>query len=99
MSSQATDELLTQQIEAAANALSDDCPAVRAAAATGCFAVLDRFWELLPTNVIAGFLKRLLGMPRILKTPPYSDSLALIQIGSINLPLQLLHGLGLSSFS
>lgn len=61
MSKEGRDELLTRQIEAVISGLLDQCPSIRTVSITGCFELLDRFWELLPSNITAGFLKRLLG--------------------------------------
>jgi len=53
------DEMLTRQFTAIGEGLTDACPHVRAAAATGICGLLNTFWELIPAPISAGFLKRL----------------------------------------
>ncbi|KAI8470384.1 MAG: condensin II non structural maintenance of chromosomes subunit-domain-containing protein [Monoraphidium minutum] len=56
---QEQDEGLTRQLAAAADALADPAPAVRAAAAPGVCALLDTYWEIIPSATTAAFVAKL----------------------------------------
>jgi hypothetical protein len=60
---EATDEdgdaLMRRQFAALSAALADECPGVRAVAAVGTGAVLDRYWEMVPTATCAVYVGRL----------------------------------------
>ena len=58
-SPEAIDELLTRQFSAIESALSDACPAMRAAVVGGLCRLLNDFWELIPAAIVAGNIKRL----------------------------------------
>lgn len=53
------DASLSRQLAAVADALVDPAPAVRAAAAPGCCALLDLYWEIIPSATTAAFVARL----------------------------------------
>jgi hypothetical protein len=44
-----------------ADALADPAPAVRAAAGPGCCALLDLYWEIIPSATTAAFVAKLTG--------------------------------------
>ncbi len=60
-SNEEADALLSRQFAALRDALGDEAPAVRTAAAEGLAQLLGAFWELIPAAVTAGFLKRITG--------------------------------------
>ena len=85
-SNEDTDEVLTRQFTAFGDALSDECPVVRAEAVTGLAGLLDTFWELVPAAATAGFLQRVAGeesstltekMPQVL-LPAMSTGMSLL---------------------
>jgi hypothetical protein len=53
------DALMRRQFAALSAALADECPGVRAVAAVGTGAVLDRYWEMVPTATCAVYVGRL----------------------------------------
>jgi hypothetical protein len=53
------DALMRRQFAALSAALADECPSVRAVAAVGTGAVLDRYWEMVPTATCAVYVGRL----------------------------------------
>jgi len=61
VSQEVNDGLQQRQFQQLTEALCDPAPAVRAAAAGGVCALLDRYWELMPHATVAAFLQRLCG--------------------------------------
>lgn len=55
----ASEALISKQCSELERLLVDECPAVRAAAASTAAEVLDRFWEALPSNSAASIISTL----------------------------------------
>ena len=64
-------ELLNRQFGCLGDALRDAAPGVRAPAVAGMCRLLNAYWEIIPSPVIAGFLQRIGGAPPAL--PPTCD--------------------------
>ncbi|KAL0037621.1 hypothetical protein WJX77_005190 [Trebouxia sp. C0004] len=58
-SAEESDELLQQQFEELSKGLRDEAPAVRITAASGICALLNTYWELIPSAITAAYLKHL----------------------------------------
>lgn len=52
---------MTQQMGLLRDCLSDPCPKVREAAATGICRLLNNYWEIIPAATSALFIKKLTG--------------------------------------
>ena len=69
MSVQDSDELMQRQFEELSKGLRDEAPSVRVTAASGICAVLNTYWELVPSGTTAAYLKRLTGKLTAMLSP------------------------------